>query len=97
MNNAVKRLSGNYWCVVEFLGSGAKLETPHELIKIVGEYHEVPYTRLFEYAKCQLFAPTMHQETNFIKKTLPHGVDKKARHPFRRSKCLQIKMQKKIH
>lgn len=39
MNDAVKRLSGYYGCVVEFLNSGAKLETPHELINIVGEYH----------------------------------------------------------
>lgn len=39
INNAVKHLSGYYSCVVEFLKSGAKLETPHELINIVGEYH----------------------------------------------------------
>lgn len=41
INNAVEHLSGNYSCVVEFLNSGAKLRTPHELIKIVGEYHFV--------------------------------------------------------
>lgn len=39
INNAAKHLSGYYSCVVEFLNSGAKLETPHELINIVGEYH----------------------------------------------------------
>lgn len=38
INNAEKHLSGYYSCVVEFLNSGAKLETPHELINVVGEY-----------------------------------------------------------
>lgn len=38
IKNALKHLSGYYSCVVEFLNSGAKLETPHELINIVGEY-----------------------------------------------------------
>lgn len=41
INNAVKHLSGYYSCVIEFLNSGAKLETPHELINIAGEY-DVP-------------------------------------------------------
>lgn len=40
INNAVKPLSGYYSCVIEFLNSGAKLETPHELINIAGEYHD---------------------------------------------------------
>jgi hypothetical protein len=39
IKNAAKHLSGYYSCVVEFLNSGAKLETPQELINIVGEYH----------------------------------------------------------
>lgn len=39
INNAMKHLSGNYSCIVEFLNSGAKLRTPYELINIVGEYH----------------------------------------------------------
>lgn len=38
INNAAKHLTGYYSCVVEFLNSGAKLETPHELITIAGEY-----------------------------------------------------------
>lgn len=37
ITNAVKHLSGFYSCVVEFMNSGAKLETPQELINIVGE------------------------------------------------------------
>ena len=37
IRNAVKHLSGYYSCIVEFLNTGAKLETPHELINIVGE------------------------------------------------------------
>lgn len=39
INSAVKHLSGYYSCVVEFLNSGAKLETPHELITVLGEYN----------------------------------------------------------
>lgn len=37
INNAVKHLSGYYSCIIEFLNSGAKLETPHELINVAGE------------------------------------------------------------
>lgn len=40
IRNAVKHLSGYYSCVVQFMNSGAKLETPHELINIVGKYHD---------------------------------------------------------
>lgn len=39
IKNAAKHLSGYYSCVIEFVKSGAKLETPQELINIVGEYH----------------------------------------------------------
>lgn len=39
IRSAVKHLSGYYSCVVQFMNSGAKLETPHELITIVGEYN----------------------------------------------------------
>lgn len=39
IRSAVMHLSGYYSCVVLFLNSGAKLETPHELINIVGEYN----------------------------------------------------------
>jgi hypothetical protein len=45
MRNAARRLSGRYGCVVEFFGSGAKLETPNELIIVAGEYHG-PWTIL---------------------------------------------------
>lgn len=37
ITNALKHLSGYYSCIVEFENSGAKLETPQELINIVGE------------------------------------------------------------
>lgn len=42
IKNASKHLSGYYSCVVKFTNSGAKLETPHELINFVsvGEYRK---------------------------------------------------------
>lgn len=52
INNAFELLSGNYSCVVEFLNSGAKLRTPHELINIVGEYL---LTRMSYHNRCLLY------------------------------------------
>lgn len=51
INNAVKHLTGYYSCVVEFVNSGAKLETPQELINIVGEYPDTPYARCIRRVK----------------------------------------------
>lgn len=51
IRNAVKHLSGYYSCVVQFMNSGAKLETPHELINIVCEYHTIT-TYVDKWARC---------------------------------------------
>lgn len=40
IRNATIALSGYYSCVIEFVSSGAKIQTPNELIKI-GEYERM--------------------------------------------------------
>lgn len=62
IRNAVKHLTGYYSCVVEFEDSGAKLETPHELINIIGEYPT---------SLCAICWQRMHTECAFPIKTLP--------------------------
>lgn len=62
IRNAVKHLTGYYSCVVEFEDSGAKLETPHELINIIGEYPT---------SLCAICWQRMHNECAFPIKTLP--------------------------